>query len=59
MASPKDAKDAVLAIGREFGHFENYEEIMESMGQWNPDIRRKIEESFLARDTRAAHSIKT
>ncbi|KAH6672747.1 hypothetical protein F5X68DRAFT_175032 [Plectosphaerella plurivora] len=59
MTSPKDAKDAVLAIGREFGHFENYDEIMESMGQWNRDIRRTIEESFLARDTRAAHSIKT
>ncbi|EEY19489.1 conserved hypothetical protein [Verticillium alfalfae VaMs.102] len=57
MASSQDAKRAVVAIGEKYGFVG--EDIMEQIGQWNPSIRRTIEESMLAKDKLAAHSIKT
>ncbi|KAM0534865.1 hypothetical protein ACHAPP_004507 [Verticillium nonalfalfae] len=57
MTSSEDAKRAVVAIGEKYGFVG--EDIMEQIGQWNPSIRRTIEESMLAKDKLAAHSIKT
>lgn len=57
MASPQEAKRAVVAIAAKYGFIGD--DIMEKIGQWNPSIRRTIEESMLAKDRLAAHSIKT
>jgi hypothetical protein len=57
MSSRDDAKEAVDSIGRKFGLVGD--DIMGQIEQWRPDIRRIIEESMLAKDRLAAHSIKT
>jgi len=57
MSSRDDAKEAVDRIGRKFGFVSD--DIMGEIEQWRPDIRRIIEESMLAKDQLAAHSIKT
>ncbi|KAJ4286909.1 hypothetical protein N0V88_007854 [Collariella sp. IMI 366227] len=57
MNSRDDAKKAVDSIGRKFGFVGD--DIMGQIEQWRPDIRRIIEESMLAKDRLAAHSIKT
>lgn len=57
MSSRDDAKEAVDSIGRKFGFVGD--DIMGEIEQWRPDIRRILEESMLAKDRLAAHSIKT
>ncbi|KAM7185751.1 hypothetical protein V8F20_011688 [Naviculisporaceae sp. PSN 640] len=57
MATKAEAKEAVLSISRKFGFVGD--DIMSQIEAWNPKIRRIIEESMLAKDTLAAHSIKT
>lgn len=57
MASKEDAKEAVKGIAKDYGFVDD--EIMNRIEQWDPDVRRVIEESMLAKDKKAAHSIKT
>ncbi|KAK4209476.1 hypothetical protein QBC37DRAFT_391255 [Rhypophila decipiens] len=57
MADRAQAKAEVLNISRKFGFVGD--DIMAEIEAWRPDIRRLIEESMLAKDTLAAHSIKT
>ncbi|KAH7320590.1 hypothetical protein B0I35DRAFT_459384 [Stachybotrys elegans] len=57
MATEEAAKQAVARIARKYGCLS--EEMMESIGQWNPNYRREIEENWLAIESMAAHSIKT
>lgn len=53
----EEAKAAVLELQRYYGHIGD--DVMEAIGGWNPEVRRLLEESFLAKDRLAAHSIKT
>ena len=57
MASKEEAKEAVLAIAGSYGFLGD--DIMDQIEQWNPEIRRAVQESMLAKDKRVAHSIKT
>ncbi|KZF20943.1 hypothetical protein L228DRAFT_223072 [Xylona heveae TC161] len=57
MTSKEDAKRTVLGIAKGYGFVDDA--ILEEIESWNPDIRRIIEESMLAKDHLAAHSIKT
>ncbi|KAK3331475.1 hypothetical protein B0H66DRAFT_487633 [Apodospora peruviana] len=57
MASKDEAKEAVLSIAKRFGFVGD--DIMDQIEQWNPSIRRIIEEGMLAKDKLAAHSITT
>lgn len=52
-----EAKAAVISISTTFGFVGD--DIMSQIEAWNPEIRRIIEDSMLAKDTLAAHSIKT
>lgn len=57
MATKKDAKEAVVGIGKRYGFIDL--DIMNRIQQWDPEVRRTIEESMLAKDRLAAHSITT
>jgi hypothetical protein len=57
MANKEAAKAAVRAIADSYGFLGD--DIMNQIEQWNPDIRRAVQESMLAKDKRVAHSIKT
>lgn len=57
MTTKEDAKAAVLEIAKRYGHVGN--DVMEDIGEWRPEVRRLLEESMLAKDELAAHSIKT
>ncbi|KAM0280906.1 hypothetical protein ACHAQH_003795 [Verticillium albo-atrum] len=55
MASSQDAKRAVVAVAEKYGFVG--EDIMEQIGQWNPSIRRTIEESKHARQGQAGSAL--
>ena len=54
MPSKGEAKAAVLAIAKRYGHIED-----EVWNRMNPDDRRKVQETISALSSTAAHSIKT
>ncbi|KUM66133.1 hypothetical protein ACN42_g939 [Penicillium freii] len=53
MESRKDAKNAVIGIGKEYGFIEK------EMDQMAPNVRLAVEESILASDKKVGHAIKT
>jgi hypothetical protein len=54
MRNKKDAKDAVMDIGMEYGLITK-----EIMDQRAPNVRLVVEESMLARDKKVGQAIKT
>lgn len=57
MASYEAAKEAVVKIAKEHGHLDD--KWLEIMEQINPDMRREVEYSHLAKDKLAGHAIIT
>lgn len=57
MASREAAKAAVSRISIKFGHLS--EEVFDRLEQFDPALRRTVEESYLAKDRLAGHAITT
>ena len=57
MTSRNAAKNAVIGIAKEYGFIQPSS--LDEIGRINPELRREIEESMLAKDKKIAHSIKT
>ncbi|SPN99278.1 uncharacterized protein DNG_02315 [Cephalotrichum gorgonifer] len=57
MATTEAAKEAVRGIAKLYGYVDD--DVMEATGAWPPDMRRRFEESIMAKDRLAADSIKT
>lgn len=57
MATPEDAKEVVQRLTKKYGYLN--QDTMEKVGNWNPEIRREIDEAWLAMESTAAHSVKT
>lgn len=57
MSTPEDAKRVVRELTNRYGFLEL--DMMEDIGKWNPEYRRRLDESWLALENTAAHAVKT
>lgn len=57
MTSRCAAKNGVIGIAKEYGFI--HPSSLDEIERINPELRREIEESMLAKDKKIAHSIKT
>lgn len=57
MATKEQARDIVLGIAKDFGVISPSS--LDRIGALDPELRREVEESMLAKDGKIGHSIKT
>lgn len=57
MESYEAAKEAVLRISKKFGHLD--QKVLDKLEQFDPAVRREVEESLLAKDQLAGNAIIT
>ena len=56
MTSREEAKEIIEEIAGEYGYLDR--EMMDDIGQFNADYRRRIDENWLKMENAASHSIK-
>ena len=56
MTSREEAKAIIEEIAGEYGYLDR--EMMDDIGQFNADYRRRIDENWLKMENAASHSIK-
>ncbi|KAM0239528.1 hypothetical protein ACHAP5_008251 [Fusarium lateritium] len=56
MATPQEAEETIREITEEYGYLDR--EMMDDIGRYNVDYRRRIDENWLRMENAASHSIK-